>query len=245
MDIERYNAAGKAPEVFRRQLDSVSDPIYIENFLDAEEVAALLEEERSRPASQRGLRPPVSPVTEITWEAWKETEIRILGARMRELVGDFEVWGGNYFKTYAPYYPHVDTGENIKLASYKNLLFPLAQEGEGETHLVLFKQRYFGDNTLFYRSGKSLSPAITQSGALFDYSSIMYLEDGPAVSTELLEGVLSHLNPEDLTGFSVDRVLPWKVGACYIFDSAQIHCAGNFRKAGIKSKTGLSIFTCR
>ncbi len=35
----------------------------------------------------------------------------------------------------------------------------------------------------------------------------------------------------------------WKIGSVVGFDSLRLHCASNFKKAGISKKLGLAVFT--
>jgi hypothetical protein len=244
-DLSFYNVTRKADAVFRLQLSLMSDPVKLDGFLSDGEVAELLREEARKPASSRRLRPPEDPLTYITCDCWEKPERKLLLPRLEEILGSFWVWGANYFKTLVPYWPHVDTGVGLRAANYKNVLLPLDIEGEGETHIVFFKQRYFGDNTQFFRSGQALDPEATCSGELFDYSQVLYLNGDEPFDRAIFDEYLSNCNYENLRGLTVDRILPWTVGSCYLFDSAQIHCASNFFKQGIRSKTGLSLFTCK
>jgi hypothetical protein len=50
---------------------------------------------------------------------------------------------------------------------------------------------------------------------------------------------LSHINYEDLTGLTLDKIVPWKLGEVMVFDRTQLHCA----TSGHKFKIGITIFT--
>jgi len=50
---------------------------------------------------------------------------------------------------------------------------------------------------------------------------------------------LSHINYEDLTGLTLDKIVPWQLGEVMVFDRTQLHCA----TSGHKFKIGITIFT--
>lgn len=240
-----YNVNKKNPEIFNKQISLMGDPLCIDNFLSLSEIEALKEIEKSKPSSLREGRPTAAE-TEVTFDAWTFKEKELLEMKLKKLIGPFEVWGGNYFSTSLPYAPHVDTGTDIPEANYKNIVIPMETFPKNkETYLVLFKQRYFGNNTGFYASGESYSREYTANGELFEYSRVLGYDPSLQIEEHLLQSHLAHLNPKNLVGLSVSHVLPWNVGSCIIFDSAQIHCSSDFRKQGISRKSALSLFTTR
>jgi hypothetical protein len=50
---------------------------------------------------------------------------------------------------------------------------------------------------------------------------------------------LNHINYEDLTGLTLDKIVPWQPGDVIVFDRTQLHCATH----GHKVKIGITIFT--
>ncbi len=242
---EKFNVNKKHPDVFRKQMSLLSDPILIENFITPEEVEELKKIELSKPASSREGRPSAE-YTEVTFNNWEEAEKNLLQQRLQQVLGDFQVWGGNYFSTSVPYLPHVDTGANISEANYKNIVIPLQTYPAGKlTHLVLFKQRYFGNNTGFYGSGVGGVSEFTCNESLYDYSAILNLEPNHQIDSQILKTRLNHVNHLNLKGLSISQIIPWKVGSCIIFDSAQIHCSSDFTQQGIIRKSGYSLFTLK
>ena len=243
--LSYYNVNQKDPQVFAKQISLIGDPIVVENFLSATEIEALKKMERSKPASYRKGRPTAAE-TEVTFNCWEREEKELLQDKLQKVIGPFDVWGGNYFSTSLPYAPHVDTGDNISEANYKNIVIPLEMfPANKETYLILFKQRYFGNNTGFYASGESYSKEFTANGELYDYSRVMGHIPEFKIDEKLLTSHLAHLNPKNLCGLSVEHILPWKIGSCIIFDSAQIHCSSDFRRQGISRKSAFSLFTVR
>lgn len=240
-----YNVNNKDPEIFAKQISLIGDPLVVENFLSPSEIQKLIQIESSKPDSFRQGRPTAAE-TEVTGHCWEQEERELLQPKLQKLLGPFEVWGGNYFSTSLPYAPHVDTGEGILQANYKNVVIPMSMfPGNKETHLILFKQRYFGNNTGFYASGESYPKEFTANGELFEYSRVLGYDPSHTIEESLLSSHLAHLNPKNLQGFSIDRILPWRIGSCIIFDSAQIHCSSDFRRQGISRKSALSLFTVR
>ncbi len=240
-----YNVNNKRVHVFKKQLSLLGEPLCIQKFLPLSEVNKLREIERAKPSAWRQGR-PTSVYTEVTLNNWEEAEKNLLQNRLQELLGSFSVWGGNYFATSVPYLPHVDTGTDVEQVTYKNIVLPLDLDPpEKSTNLILFKQRYFGNNTGFYASGLGGEVEFTCNDSLYDYSRVLYLDENHQIPSEILKTHLSHVNPLDLKGLSVSHILPWIVGSCIIFDSAQIHCSSNFHLQGIQRKSGLSLFTVK
>lgn len=242
---ELFNVNNKPSEVFNLQLDLLGDPRVFRNFLSHREVEHLLQLEKERPDSLREHRPTPEQTT-VTFDCWNNDVRLLLEDKLCSVLGEFDVWGGNWFSTALPYAPHVDTGHDIEHANYKNVIFPLSTiPADTSTHLVVFEQRYFGNNTGFYGSGKPYPNSYTANGELYDYSRVMDLKPGHLESPEILNTHLGHLNPENLTGLSIQKILPWEIGSCIVFDSAQIHCSSDFRRQGMLRKTGFSLFTTR
>lgn len=56
---------------------------------------------------------------------------------------------------------------------------------------------------------------------------------------DIYDQYLHHINYNDLTGLTLDKIVPWQLGEAIVFDRTQLHCA----TAGHKSKIGITIFT--
>ncbi len=239
-----YNVNNKPTETFERQLKMMGAPVVIESFISPAEVELLIQIEKELGPDQKIVRPPRQKISYIMDTWLKDKRTAFLLNRLYQHFGKFSLWGGNYFHVEFPYLPHVDNGENITVANYKNIVIPLAMRPSGlETQLIIFKQRYFGDNTIFFRSGVGIDKSITYTNSLYDYSKILGLEQGTLIDRASMESLLGHINPVDLEGLTISHVIPWKVGSCIAFDSSQIHCAADFRRVGIEGKFGLSLFT--
>ncbi len=243
-DDSFFNVNKKDPRVFRHQMQLMSDPLCIENFLSKDEVRLLLDIERGKPDHYRSIRQAPHGNTVVTFNPWENPEQTIIKDRLENIIGKFEVWGGNYFSTTVAYLPHVDTGENFQYANFKNIVIPLEIEPLGQTtHLILFKQRYFGNSTGFFASGVGADRKVTCNENLYDYSRVMFLDREHRIDPEILNTHLRHVGPKNLEGLSISHMLPWAVGSCLIFDSAQIHCSSEFTRNGTRRKSALSIFT--
>ncbi|HMN69825.1 MAG TPA: hypothetical protein PKC28_14875 [Bdellovibrionales bacterium] len=243
-DLAYYNVGGKPAEIFRRQIAHQGPAVQILNFLSTEEVDLLIEIERGVPSERRDVRYPIENMSYTNGPWSEDPRALFLKERLHAFLGPFEVWGGNYFDISHPYLPHVDNGEKLGFANFKNLVFPLRTDpAGGRTHLVLFRQRYFGDNTGFFASGDIVGREVTATGTLCEYSRVLHIENDSTLDELTLSTTLAHLNPRNLVGFSIERIIPWTIGSCIAFDSSQIHCSADFRRQGITRKFGLSLFT--
>ena len=175
---------------------------------------------------------------------WDEAEQFLLRERLQKIIGGFDVWGGNYFISEAPYTAHVDAGKNLGFATYKNVVMPLMIEPPGaSTHFILFKQRYFGNSSSFYAAPRKKPIKHGYNEILQDYSRVYDLNEASPIDPEIMNTYLKHIKPADLNGLSVSHILPWKVGTCIIFDASQIHCSAAYTHGGVGKKMGLSLFT--
>lgn len=72
-----------------------------------------------------------------------------------------------------------------------------------------------------------------------DYSKITGYVEGKYFDPAIHAEHLNHINYDDLTGLTLDRIVPWVLGEVIVFDRTQLHCA----TSGHTLKTGITIFT--
>jgi len=65
-----------------------------------------------------------------------------------------------------------------------------------------------------------------------------YVADGKFNQT-IYNQYLQHIAFDDLTGLTIDQVVPWVPGEVIVFDRTQLHCA----TSGHQSKLGITVFT--
>jgi hypothetical protein len=113
-------------------------------------------------------------------------------------------------------------------------------EGFSETHpkLCFFDQFYFHGPSKFFNGDTTIPTYYNKQ--VYDYKDINGLVSTPFVDND---NYFTHLKLQWLEGLSLHSALDWVPGNAIVFDSVRLHCASDFRKLGIKSKLGISIFT--
>jgi hypothetical protein len=216
----------------------ISAPRQEQNFLHPGEIAQLLGQfENSSEKEFKATGPVCAPYRAVTW----------LNERIQKLVGPCEILGTSlFFSTAVPHGLHMDAPKDLEITPYKAILLPLSRESPRslapfDLSFILFRQYWYGFPAKFYKGSTDIySP---HNMPVYDYSELENIGCGEPVSAEVRSQWLTHLHPRWLEGLSVDRIFDWKIGSAIVFDSFQLHCSSDFRKMGVRSKTGLSIFT--
>ena len=112
---------------------------------------------------------------------------------------------------------------------------------EGDSHLCFFDQHYFHGPSKFFKDSTNIPTYYNKQ--LYEYSQVDGILEHNTIDEECYQKYFTHLKHKWLEGLSLHSVLPWTPGSCIIFDSVRLHCSSDFRKMGIKSKLGISIFT--
>lgn len=174
---------------------------------------------------------------------WPNKLKPLLIDRLRKILGRFDESQveGNYFSTPYPYIAHVDTGKDLSVIPYKVILIPLDISPGQNCGTVFFHQRYHGLSANFSKGFPGFKTEYNQD--LFSYDEVENLNADVPVNDAVYEKYLTHIPKSTLQGFTVEKIVDWQLGSAIVFDRCQIHCATDFRKNGIVSKSGLSIFT--
>ncbi len=93
--------------------------------------------------------------TKIEWES---EVISIIGEKIESILG-YRIFLGDFpahfIKNKYPLRIHADMGKDPNLIPHKNILIPLYVKGDSETYTVLFKQRWYGQSSLFSFNSES------------------------------------------------------------------------------------------
>jgi hypothetical protein len=212
----------------------ISDPYSVEHFVSEEDIVELIEiyNQGSKTVKNTG------PVTLDIKDYLDLPVFQRLLAGIKTEIGEFEVTAGLFFKTDYPHIIHNDDTFELPDTVYKAITIPLYADGDGIPKLCFFNQFYFHGPAKFFNGSNDIPTYYNQQ--VYDYDKI----DG-RVNDVFIDKYqyFTHLKPSWLTGLSLHSALDWIPMQAIIFDSVRLHCAGDFRSLGIKSKLGLSIFT--
>jgi hypothetical protein len=144
---------------------------------------------------------------------------KILGPKIKNIVGDHAMTHGAHFESFYPYGIHTDTDTTNafapKLEQHINLnlgvLIPLTESDADKT--IFFK--HFTDH--FSESTKLPDKIVKHDDlSIFDH--------------------LNQWHKDRLQFLEIDKIFEWKLGDMAMWDRNQIHCAGNFLSHGTSKK---------
>ncbi len=176
-------------------------------------------------------------------------------SRIRDLIyfgdhaGDIEIWYAFFFHVDKPHIIHIDDSIDTLPKIFKAFTIPLRIEGgDEEPYLMFFDQFYLDGPSKFFNGDSQETKGhhedlqfskLPRSMCVYEYSNVIGTTQKP-FETNL---PLDHIKDEWLKGLSYNSAHKWKPGNIIVFDSCRLHCASDFRKVGISSKLGISVFT--
>jgi len=219
-----------------------SNPVEIKNVLTLEDINHLVKiyedaQEKNAPLVYKN----TGPIT-LNIESYLNDQIvKKLLSTIEEHIGKFEITAGFFFYTDYPHIIHNDDTFELPANVYKAITIPLKLEAEKIKQypkLCFFDQFYFHGPAKFFKGDRHIDTYYNKQ--VYDYTNIDGLTDKKFIDKESL---FPHLKSKWLEGLSLNSTLDWIPGNIMIFDSLRLHCASDFRKLGIQSKTAISIFT--
>jgi len=219
-----------------------SDPLVVKNFFNSQEINYIIEQkEKSEQVGKLGKVTNWKYDKNIEFKDWLEQKLQ------KSLKHKFVMHGGNYFQTRIPFFVHTDTGkeEIDNLLPYKNVVVPLTNSTpEFPCYTVTFKQRWFGQASMFWRGPMFISAKTDYNHKIEDYTLLENYTDKD-FDVEHYQKFLTHLPYNNLHGLSLESAHEWNVGDIIIFDCTQLHSSNDFFSLGNKDpKFALSYF-CR
>ena len=212
------------------------DPYAVEHFVSRDDIGELIAiyEQQDKIIKNTG------PIT-VDIDTFLEYPVfqKVLAAIQTE-IGPFAVTTGLFFKTNYPHIIHNDDTFELPETVYKAITIPLIADGPGAPKLCFFDQCYFHGPAKFFNGDNNIPTYYNQQ--VYDYKDLDGVVDKPFAGPA---EYFTHLRHSWLQGLSLHSAINWIPGQAIIFDSVRLHCASDFRKLGIKSKLGLSIFTKR
>ena len=133
-----------------------------------------------------------------------------------------------FYKNTGSFCVHADTVYNKQTNELQyNIVIPLETIGECAT--VYFKNYWYGDHAGFDRQKPD---SINRESSPEQFSQITNL-NGQDFDKNIYNKYLSHCTYDDLHGFSLDCVVPWKVGSAIISHRNQLHASASTHKERI------------
>lgn len=233
----------------KAQIDNIkktfSDPYMVDNFVTPAEIKYLINLYDSDDPYQAKVYKNTGPVTLDIHKYLNDPVVDSIIKRIELLIGKFEITAGFFFFTDYPHIIHNDDLFELPDNVYKGITIPLRLDTdttiEGVSRLCFFDQCYFYGPSKFFKDDSDMPTFYNKQ--LYDYSQVDGLLDHNEIDEVCYQKYFTHLKRKWVEGLSLYSVLPWTPGSCMIFDSVRLHCSSDFRKLGIKSKLGISIFT--
>jgi hypothetical protein len=229
----------RTPDQILQIKTTVQDPYEIKNILTIDEVNCLIDIFKCQPNDNK-IYKNTGPITLDLKPYIEHPLITKIFSLIENNIGPFEITAAFFFQTTFPHIIHNDDSFELPDNVYKAITLPLSMEGFSGTYpkLCFFDQFYFHGPSKFFNSDNTIPTYYNKQ--VYDYKDINGLENTPFVDNY---NYFTHLKPQWLKGLSLHSALDWVPGNALVFDSVRLHCASDFRKLGIKSKLGISIFT--
>lgn len=220
-----------------RIVSRFSDAYSVDNFLSQSEINNLIEYFKSESDKIHKNTGP------ITCSINDRTLFYMLMEKIINEIGECTSFASLYFYVERPHIIHNDDLYDFP-STYKAVTLPLEigylDQNTGYPSLCIFEQYYLEGPAKFFKGSKDIPTYYNKQ--IYDYSDVQNLSDS-GISADVKMQYLSHLKPSWLEGLTIHKILPWRPGSAIIFNSAQLHCASNFKQQGIKYKLGISVFT--
>jgi hypothetical protein len=216
----------------------VSDPFCVESFLAPAEVDHLIQLHDLADNKDRTFK-NTGPVTLNLNQFYEDPVVARILASLVQHIGEYQITTAFFFYTPTPHIIHNDDTFELPETVHKAITLPLKLEGFSGVYpkLCFFDQFYFHGPAKFF-NGSTNVPTF-YNAQVYDYAEVDGIVNVPFESDE----ELSHLKSSWLEGLSLHSAIEWRPTNALIFDSTRLHCASDFRKVGVKSKLGISIFT--
>ncbi len=231
---------------------TTTDPYSVDYFLSEEEVNHLIslfennQDDNTTLDGQKKIYKNTGPVTLDLRKFENDIVYSTVLKRLEEYIGSFDVANAFFFTTNYPHIIHNDDTFELNPNVYRGITLPLQFESNEELsnlpYLCFFDQYYFHGPVKLFKNEPFMETYFNK--CLYEYTDTEGLVD-TLIDNETIQKYFTHVKPIWLEGLSLHSVKPWKIGSALIFDSTRLHCASDFRKLGIKSKLGISIFTNR
>ena len=215
-----------------------SPPFAAQDILSPSDIKTLIEQFHS---DSDKIHKNTGPITvNFKNSTWSSPIILSTLDKIRAIIGDFEIISGFFFYVETPHIIHNDDSFELP-DTYKGITLPLEIGHPTEIpSLCFFDQYYLHGPAKFFNGGPE--QRMFYNTPVYQYDQVSGTIAEP-FDLAVRSRYMTHLRESWLQGLSFDCALPWIPGNALIFDAVRLHCASDFRRQGIKSKLGISIFT--
>jgi hypothetical protein len=215
-----------------------TDTIYVNDFLLPDEVSYLISLfDRSNDKIHKN----TGPITSNS--LMDDSILEVIAKRLEPIIGNFKIFSAAFFDVKFPHIIHNDDLKSFP-RTYKAITLPLKLEYSGVgldlPKLCIFDQYYLEGPAKFFNGDADIPTYYNTQ--VYEYSDVQN-KSLTGINQDTVEKYLTHIKPSWLQDLSLNSVHDWKPGAAIIFDALKLHCASDFRRLGITSKLGISIFT--
>lgn len=213
--------------------------------------------ERTFVQSSLKVKKNTGPITlDIPSSWWEEVFVfQQIWRMVQPLVGDCRIFSALIFATDQPHIIHNDDSRSWPKC-WKGINIPIAYKMQdfceypiGTPELVFFDQYYLDGPAKFFAGNRGVLNR-NYNDPVYDYRNVKEVRGNIYDPTPFQQKnypgdfeELSHLNPNWLSGLSVETKTPWELGSVSVFNTVRLHCATDFRRHGVRSKLAISIFT--
>jgi len=224
---------------------NITDPFFVPNFLLENEISYLIKifEESLDNNCSSIIKKNTGPVTLNLNNFNQDQVVTNIIDRLKSIIGNYVITAAFFYKTEYPHVIHNDDTFELPNDVYKGITLPLKLYGENVKEfpqLCFFDQLYFHGPAKFFKNENDIPTYYNEQ--IYDYSRIENLA-AAEFDQKLYETYFTHLKKHWLDGMSIKCMIPWIPRNAIIFDSIRLHCASDFRRVGVHSKLGISIFT--
>lgn len=217
-----------------------SESYSISNFLTHDQVSDLVLYYNQLPDEEKIFKNS-GPITANIHNSDRAKDIfAMLKEKVIAEIGSCEIYNAAFFDVS---YPHIIHNDDLKSFpdTYKAFTLPLEVRGLENPSFITYNQHYLDGPVKLFK-GEEQQITSYYNDIVSDYKNVIGLTS-KAFSQDVWAKYLTHIKPAWLEGLSVEKIHSWQPGNAIVFDCARLHSACDFRRQGVTSKLGLSIFT--
>lgn len=128
---------------------------------------------------------------------------------------------------------------NGKFTLITNILDFKIEAKKNLNNFFFYKGSYFFCDQVFLNK---IEIFINKNKKRYNNITNKHITSKKEVPLDIYKKYLTHQPREDFRGLKLKKIFNWHPGDLFIWDRTKLHCSNDFRKHGVKNKTGLAIF---